>query len=51
MDNYLDFPVNINKVFFICTANTLETIQKPLLDRMEIIELHSYNTKEKIEIA
>ena len=50
MDNYLDFPVDLSNVFFICTANTLNTISQPLLDRMDVIELTSYTTKDKIQI-
>ena len=50
-DNYLDCDYDLSKVMFIATANELNTIPKPLLDRMEIMELSGYITEEKIEIA
>lgn len=50
-DNYIDFDYDLSKVLFIATANTLQTISKPLLDRMELIEITGYAEPEKIEIA
>ncbi|KAH0565450.1 ATP-dependent Lon protease pim1 [Trichoglossum hirsutum] len=51
LDHYMDVPVDLSKVLFVCTANISDTIPRPLLDRMEMIELSGYVADEKMAIA
>jgi ATP-dependent Lon protease len=50
VDNYLDFPIDLSNVFFICTANEISNISSPLRDRMNLVEFNSYSAFEKLQI-
>ena len=50
-DHFIEMPVDLSRCMFICTANTLDTVPRPLLDRMDVIELDTYTKNEKAEIA
>lgn len=50
-DHYLDIPVDMSRVLFVCTANSTHTIPAPLLDRMEVIEVSGYIADEKVRVT
>lgn len=51
VDHFIDVPVDLSKILFICTANVIDRIPGPLKDRMEMIEVSGYVAEEKMEIA
>ena len=51
MDYYIDIPIDLSKCLFICTANDMSSIPEPLKDSMEVLEMHGYDSVEKLNIA